>query len=477
MSADASQKKSDAANKSGDSFWKYYFFSSWTLHSLRSLRVNPCLLVLAISFWVSRYENLRIVVEMQSWSLDLCLGFMHAAHLEYPCPRVSDDIYIVSITDSDYRNRELFKSSSPLDPETIKKLLGKVLDLGPAVVGVDLDTKDPTVWDKEVLGPDCPVKDGVPTQIRPGSGAVVVWARMPVEGKNKEAAGHSDRPMQLYQVLGGCAGDNDFSGVPRFPLDADGVVRKYVGKFDVDGAPEVGSFARVIAEKYAEKHAEKHDVRLRSGKDERILNFARKKCFQKISSSRLLDIPGENDRPEDTCPTDKDWKRSVLNHIVLIGGEFEDSRDTHDTTPGQVFLPQPLYGVELNAMAIDSDLDGGAIIVVPPFAVFLVDFLLAGPLFVWIFFELVHDPPSPRIVKLIDHLTTVWMAKVIAPRILLFVAATLVTFFIAISFSWALLWLASVWISFIPLLLGANIHQYFEHATMVGEHGSHARLL
>jgi CHASE2 domain-containing sensor protein len=445
------------------SFFQYYF--PWPLP--RNPFANPVLLVLLISILVARFEDSRIVVEMQSWSLDLFWGAMHPSK-----PLTSKDIYIVSINDSDYRNPKLFDSRSPLKPEKVKELLGGVLLLGPRVVGVDLDTKDPTIWSKKVLG-DCTeenkVQNGVPTKVFPASSSVVVWARMPIEGQSKEATGQLDRPIQLYQVLGGCAGHelDEFSGVPRFPLDADGVVRKYVGEFEVEGEPPVESFARVIAEKYC--------VCLRSGTEEKILNFAHKKNFRRIASSAFL-IAEPTGSKEDKRSAEEEeekeeqdyWKRSVHGKIVLIGGEFEDSRDTHDTTPAQVSLPQPMYGVELNAMAIDSDLHGGAIKAVPRYVVFLVDFLLAGPLFVWIFFK-TGQHPSPWMIRVIKHPPAIWIFKVIGPRTLLFVAATVVTFLLALGASWLLLAVASVWISFIPILIGANIHQYIEHAKGVGE--------
>ncbi|HWY21349.1 MAG TPA: CHASE2 domain-containing protein [Candidatus Acidoferrum sp.] len=457
MSDRAHRNKASAAGNSSGSFWKYYFPHSWS--PLR-LVANPFFLVLFISLLVARFENSRIVVEMQSWSLDWFWGAMHRV---YPQPQTSKDIFIVSITDSDYRSRELFDSRTPLKPEKIKQLLQVVLRLGPKVVGIDLDTKDPTVWSKEVVGGDCKVENGVPAKIFSGSSAVVVWARMPVEVRGKEATENSDTPIQLYQVLGGCAGHDldDFSGVPRFPLDADGVVRRYVGEFEVDNEPPVGSFARAIAEKYC--------VCLRSNTEEKILNFARKKNFLTIASSALIPKQRDGKEEEDSTEAKKEdfWKRSVRGKIVLIGGEFEDARDTHDTTPAQVPLPQPVYGIELNAMAIDSDIHGGAVIVVPRLAAFLSD-MAAGTLFVWIFFRLVQHP-SQRIVRLIEHRPAKGIFSVIGLRKLLFFAATFATLLAAIGVSLTLLLVASCWMSFIPILIGANLHQYIEHAETVGE--------
>jgi CHASE2 domain-containing sensor protein len=70
---------------------------------------------------------------MGTWSLDRFQGSPESAE--------SDDIYIVHITDEDYRS--LFESKSPLPPKHVEDLLAKVIDLiKPRVVGVDLDTND-----------------------------------------------------------------------------------------------------------------------------------------------------------------------------------------------------------------------------------------------------------------------------------------------------------------------------------------------
>jgi CHASE2 domain-containing sensor protein len=216
--------------------------------------------------------------------------------------------------------------------------------------------------------------------------------------------------------------------------------------------------ARAIAEKYC-------GCRFPGG-EEKILDFGSKNDYRRISSSLLLEL--SRGREENAKSGDQDWLKSVRGKIVLIGGEFEDARDTHDTTPAQVFLPQPISGVELNAMSIDSDLHGGTIKVVPRLAVFLVDFLVAGPLFVWIFFKVVQHP-SPQMIRVIKHPPAIWIFKVIGPRTLLFVAATVGTVLLAFVVSFVLLVAASVWMSFIPVLIGVNIHQYIEHAKTVSE--------
>jgi CHASE2 domain-containing sensor protein len=438
------------------SFWRYYFHWSW------NPLATPFVVLLAISLFLLRFEDTtRVMVEMRSWSLDL---FWAISHFVHGPPTNSEQIFIVRITDSDYRNPDLFNSQSPLKPERVQALLAAVLALNPAVVGVDLDTKDATVWSSVLVG-DCKIENGSLRKIYPkDSKTVVVWARMPVEGGSKQPES-PERPIQLYQVLGGCAGRlNDFSGVPRFPLDADGVVRKYVDQFKVDSdlkeKSKVGSLAYVIAAK--------KQPGLRPDPGRKILNFGHKKCFPHVAAGDLLGKPGDKDDTEDDrCTISVEaLKRKAPGNIVLIGGEFEDSRDAHDSTPAEVFLPQPLYGVELNAMAIDMDLNGGAITEVPRSVGFIFD-LAVGTLFVWIFFVLL-DSTSSRLNNFIQNLPNMWIFKIMKPRRGRFVAATIFTFLLAIGLS-GVLYLFSLWMSFIPILLGANIHQYIAHAERVGE--------
>jgi CHASE2 domain-containing sensor protein len=133
----------------------------------------------------------------------------------------------------------------------------------------------------------------------------------------------------------------------------------------------------------------------------------------------------------------------LTGKIVLIGGEFEDARDTY---PSPV-RHEPISGVELNAQAIESDLNPSMKPIkelhclLPLFAD-----IVMGILFVWIFWFI------------LDYLPTRG-----GPRVVLFICATVLTVVFAIFSSWVL-FKFSVWMSFIPILIGANIHQYIKHA-------------
>src|SRR5271157_3217377 len=49
-------------------------------------------------------------------------------------------VWIVGIDNKDYE--DLFRNHSPMDAETLRKLIGAVAALKPRVVGVDIDTTD-----------------------------------------------------------------------------------------------------------------------------------------------------------------------------------------------------------------------------------------------------------------------------------------------------------------------------------------------
>lgn len=413
--AQVHQKDNAAAGNDRGSFWRFYLPSSWRL---RKIVASPLFLVLTISTVVAWFKDYRVVAETETWSLDLFLK------------RISrtvtfDDVYIVHIADADYRDKHLFNSQSPLDPTLVLELVSAVSSLGPKVVGVDLDTKD-SAW-YSAMGASCRAEHVTLLESSP----VIVWARMPVESKNQQASSRDERPIQLYQLLGGFKDcQKALSGVPRFPFDTDGVVRKYIGEFVLDDGAQkrsfTPSFARVIAEQYG-------GVYQKSSR-ERILNFA--PANPVITAGQLCAIAGRGEKclrsnRENGNQEVQKWKNQVAGQIVLIGGAFEDARDTYPTPVGQV------QGVGLNALAIESDLHHGAIYETPLVCDLFCD-LLAGTLVVWVFWFFA----SPTL------------------------ALALGTFgvgAVSLLVSWLLLHCLTVWLSFIPVLVGVNIHQYYEH--------------
>jgi CHASE2 domain-containing sensor protein len=455
------------------------------------LLLNPFISVCAISFFVYMLEGSWIVAEMQDWSLDWFLTDKHKG--EHDCSKgvgadCSKDVVIVAINDADYRDHYLFDSKSPLEPDKVLALLYAVMAQRPKIVGVDLDTKD-TPWFEVIKDLSC-TKDGdrrdfsiAPVQ-HPNSGEIhtppnpraadrlsclcpsepkVVWARMPAEPKGKPED-RTDKPIQLYQLFGGYGSSKEWdacSGVPRFPMDPDGVVRKYAGEVETDGEGPKKSFSRTIAENFPDRV--RNDTNL---KEERIINFAHRRAFRGWDEWQELVRKQAKDSAMTKSYSFHKVTDVLSGKIVLIGGEFEDARDSYPSPGrhGSFFLippppPEPISGIELNAQAIESDLDPKMTPIkelhclLPLFADIVMGILLVG--IFWFILDYL-----PTLSWFVSH----HFDKL---RVLLFVGATALTVVVAIFSSWVL-FKFSFWMSFIPILIGANIHQYIEHAKAVG---------
>ena len=414
------------------SFIKYLF--RWPLWHM------PIAIVLLCSV-IGALIPQKILGGAEAWSLDKL-----SANTRYA---ESKDVYIVKIIDEDYRSPSLFNSHSPLSATTVNLLLAKLIDLStPKVIGVDLDTKDDD-WTTAVDNSTCEIMgDGTPFNLRedsdvckaqqdssaptkcgvsclmPKSGRIsVVWARIPVERK-------SGSSIQVYQLLGGrpeLADTNKFSGIPRFSLDSDGLVRRYEHDFTLDGGSSAPSFAKAIANKYNGSG--------QSGK-ERIFNFGRANMFRSLSATRLIHFARGAD------PDADDWIDGARGKIVLIGGDFEDARDTYPTPLGS------LPGVELNALAIDSYLNNPGTRDLPELVLFVID-LCVGMAFVFVFW--LFEYPLHKL----------FLARPYLPLLL----GTFLLLVLGVLTSYTLLHLgrSTVWFNFIPMLVGVNIHQFYEH--------------
>jgi CHASE2 domain-containing sensor protein len=215
--------------------------------------------------------------------------------------------------------------------------------------------------------------------------------------------------------------------LPRFPIDADGVVRKYAGVFKLkNNARSTKSFARAVVEKYCPC--------LTANADEKIFNLASvPRRFEQISAQQLLDPKTDDDKKHQ-----EEWATKVHDKIVLIGGEFDDARDKYPTPL------QDRFGLELNAMAIDSDLQGGGIREVPQWVLFLAD-VGVGAIFVSIFWCFERRP----------YTALLWA-----------VPGTMVA---TILLSYAFFHVFAYWLSFIPVFVGVNVHQFYEHVKQARE--------
>ncbi len=416
---------------------------SWRGFLLHFRRALPVIILLTAAMFAC--EKLGFFTGFETAQLDSLLR-IHPREM-------SQQIVIVEINQEDYDNETLFNASSPLDAGKVLSLIEQVKKYNPSVIGVDLDTSD---WLKgcqtsaanatiSAVQEKCSqLKARIDRLIAepersPGTmkqPTIVIWAAVPKTPKV---------PLVLRPVLGGAQLLANREGVPQFPVDRDGSVRRYESRVEVaekDGRCPDGkkpgenkkcysdTFARAILNAYP-KLGETEAV----NDEKTIFNFYGDRYrfptnqagsfFEEISAVELA--PAEQARKKEI-----DGQRAALldGKIVLIGGAFNEARDDYFTPLGV------MQGVVLNALAIQSDLSGGGIHETHWLLEIVID-LLIGTLIVAIFFRCDCRPRAALLWSLI-----------IIP------CAMLASFLVFKS--------AAYWFNFIPLVVGVILHQLVE---------------
>jgi CHASE2 domain-containing sensor protein len=349
------------------------------------LRAAPLILVLSVlSFFM---ERLGWFDHFETAWLDSFLILQSS-----PPPQ---DVVVVYITDNDYYR--LFGGESPIDAAVLSKVIGAASRGGAAVIGVDIDTSnrsfqhlriDPT-WPTVVWG-----EDGIPNE---------------------------DGTLKAVRARGGRAVKS--VGLTDFPVDGDGVVRRYQRVLNSNGST-VPSLPWAIVQAFCSKFGRscKH-IDLSDGSTERLLlHFTPEPSSgHRLSASDVLE-----------ASTSPRWlsSRPFRDRIVLIGGSYRAGRDVIISPMGA----KP--GVSLIADAVRTELGQGPIEPLRDGLAFIVD-LLIGALVVYISFRL----PSAKAVALI------LLALPVIVGIGSFIAfATL-----------------AKWVNFIPVVLGMLIHQLYDY--------------
>ena len=228
--------------------------------------------------------------------------------------RVSQNIFVVLVTDDDYR--ELFHRRSPLDQRTVQQVIAAIAAAHPRAIGIDLDTSE---WEAAIT-PELP------------SGVPLVWAR---EASGGEGAVH------LEKVLGG-DGEHTCFGVPSYMPDSDGIIRSYEPDISLTSGRSAPSLARAIATSCREVHTG-HEAKER----EKVINFIGDRlAFEQLSSAAVLAL---SKAPQ--------WLENnpMRGRIVLLGGAYKEARDRFPTPVG--FLD----GVHILAQTVESELPGGGV--------------------------------------------------------------------------------------------------------------------
>jgi CHASE2 domain-containing sensor protein len=412
---------------------------SWREFRRHFLEAVPWILVLMVA--VHFMEASGALKGFESAGLDTFLRF-------HP-RKMSDRVVIVEITDQDYESQDLFQGKSPLKSELLVDLVSSIQKYDPAVIAMDFDTrsKDWCHLNSALLANVLPEKSNLP---RPP----VIWAEIPA---------NIEEPLHLTPVLGGMLLDSRYVGVPRFPVDSDGLVRRYEEEFSVTGSlqdcsweplhstdiPEgqqhlsaIGtrdifpSFAKAILDRACKRGVDCSSLR-QERHEPVIFNFYGDRYrFPIIQSHEFIGPAAAKSSPE---YNDLQAQRAALFHnkIVLIGGNFSVARDMYLTPLG------PMAGVELIALAIESDFGGGIREAQRWYELFA-DFFV-GSLIVFLYF---YYRRRPRVA---------------------FLTSLLGIPLLAFAFSWLLFQSVAYWFNFMPLIIGMVLHQMLELSESCGE--------
>jgi CHASE2 domain-containing sensor protein len=372
--------------------------------------------------------------------------------------QMSTRVVLVEITDEDYKDPHLFAGKSPLNNDQLLKLVSSIQTYHPAAIGMDFDTssEDWCVADISSLAKVLPPSASTHSAPLPP----VVWAEIPAK---------VEEHLKLSPVLGGVMQHQDFVGVPRFPVDSDGLVRRYESEFRVTGSLESCPNQSSVLHAHAPEIPAGPDTRSSNEKHDRdsMVSFARAVLYHacgdpqvNCSSLRpdlrhpvIFNFYGDRYRfpiiqshefigpSADALAAEQNIHRHredlLKDKIVLIGGNFSAARDVYLTPLGE------MAGVELIALAIESDFGGG----IRETQKWLEKFadLFVGSLIVLVYFYYRRRPGFALLLSL--------------------VAVPVV----ATAFSLLLFRTAAYWFNFMPIIIGMVLHQMLELSESCGE--------
>ena len=429
--------------------------------------------------------------------------------LKQGAPGTPIDVSIVKISEQDYQ--DYFCGKSPLDARAVVGLVEAVQQrLHPSVIGVDLDTSD---WKPQEYPATCananvfacsqkPGKDGsladtdcltqelnklLPRSrgdldkalrdterlVEQGAHASsIVWAQIPGEPVRAKAEGGwkafwqefwkgekvEETALPLQTVVGRDLGvDSEHSGIPRFPLDPDSVVRRYRRWYRVvnptdnrkaEPLPEVrlmASLPHAVVKACQPCITENPEWRAEEAKqsdEDLILKYVGDpSVFTPIEAHYLLPRVSGKLLPN---PQQMEIDRALelkQPRIVLIGGTYKGARDVYRTPLGE------MAGVELLAQAVETDLHKG----------------IQEPNDVW---KILADITAGLLVILL------WNAKPLRRGISLraFFGLCAFAIFLAFSFLSKFLFQHGIWLDTAAIVLGVVVHQVWEEFDLIEEH-------
>lgn len=269
-------------------------------------------------------------------------------------PRTSRNVVVIHITDADYA--DLFGGRSPLDRNAVLRLLTAVMAGHPRIVGVDLETSDPS-W-----------RAGAPAEWA----GQVVWARTGTESEQHAGGGTSPArgiscAVPTFVPDAVLAAPAAATGLVMFDADARGTVRLYrrVWTTPTGGIPSL-AFALTGG----------RDGATRTAADSVCPRYIRYRPSDTVgyTAAQVLDLNGTGGHPDSLTAAYRGANGPLAGKIVLVGGSYRAARDRHFTPFGL------LNGVDVLAQVVNTELEGGARVVPPGWKVTVLQFIAALPL-------------------------------------------------------------------------------------------------
>jgi CHASE2 domain-containing sensor protein len=300
---------------------------SWG-HRLR--RAAPWVLGLALATWLL-YDRVSLIRAQEALARDAQTRLRAALRGE----RTGGAVAVVRITDADYAT--LFGARSPLDPSELQRLLAAVVQGGPRLVGVDIDTSDPVfrglnvpaAWTNRIVW----ARPGILLCGCPSHRNCGVAAPVSEPQRFRYCAPGESGTLASMDFLGGRNAGT--WGLSSLRTDEDGSIRRFWPAIAMprDTFP---TFAHAIASRAG----------ARPPKDADRARFIR---YQPLSSTSVF-----------TASQVMAWARenpdydALRGRIVLVGGSYWAARDAYTTPLG------PMPGVDVHAQILESELRGDA---------------------------------------------------------------------------------------------------------------------
>jgi class 3 adenylate cyclase/CHASE2 domain-containing sensor protein len=288
------------------------------------------------SVFVTTLAGLGYLQGVQSWALDL-VQYIQGQH-------TPPGIVIVGITDDEFDNE--LGGRTPTSRAYIAKIIRGLHRAGARAVLLDFDFTSPTEPEN-----DRQLAQAI-LDFSENGVSRVVFTDGAVKGKG---------PLTDARIMAATV-----RGTPNQPVDPDQIVRRaaLVAPSATDGSPQAVLSLAVVARMagYSNEQLQrainagkitlprwKDGTRLEAGRDEIPLKF---KQYERIRfagpAGTFLTLPSASvaQFADPKVPLPSDDLNPLRGRVVLVGGEFEASRDFFQTPKGR------MYGVEVHAQMI-----------------------------------------------------------------------------------------------------------------------------